>query len=113
VRRGGPLKRTPLTRIGRKKKSKAGARAALRERVWQRDCQCQFHRYCYNSGISFTPLFRCVDSLDVHEIVPRSVWPDGDLDDSNGVLLCRHHHEWLDSNRELAEQIGLYRRTKP
>jgi 5-methylcytosine-specific restriction endonuclease McrA len=109
------LARTPLARIGRKKRSKASARAEVIKRVRRRDRICQFW-FCVADALAVWPhglLLPCLDVLDVHEIVPRSVWPDGDLEVDNCVLLCRRHHEWIDSHREIAEMIGLYRRTKP
>jgi hypothetical protein len=116
-----PLKRTPLARIGRKKRSKITARSVVVERVHQRDNErCQFpeylSRHCHLlTDAQFHECCRnpCLGQLDCHEIVPRSVWPDGDLEESNVVLLCRSDHTWIDSHRDIAEIIGLYSRTKP
>jgi hypothetical protein len=108
MKRSAPIKRTPLARVGRKAKKDAPRRAEVIKRVHKRDRYCRFYHYV--SGIGSD---HCTGPLDVHEIVPRSVWPDGDLDDTNCVLLCRHHHQWIDSHRDLAELFGLYSRVKP
>jgi uncharacterized iron-regulated membrane protein len=116
MKRGAPLKRTPLARVGRKKKGKALARSQTVARVRNRDRTCRFWYYVppAPAKLHFTiNTERCSGHLDVHEITPRSVWPDGDLNDENCVLLCRYHHDWLDHHRDTAELIGLYRRTKP
>jgi hypothetical protein len=108
------LTRSPLARIGRKKAGKAGRRATVVEHIRNRDVSCQFWNFvCANWMELEIVAPPCSGHLDVHEIVPRSVWPDGDLDENNCVLLCRVHHSWLDGDRYLAEQIGLYRRFKP
>jgi hypothetical protein len=106
------LRRTPLAQVGRKTKSKASRRAACRRTVLRRDVSCRFVQYMgvIPGSDWWSP---CSGHEDVHEICARSVWPDGDLEPDNCVLLCRHHHHWLDSHRDLAVRAGLYRRSKP
>lgn len=50
----------------------------------------------------------CGGRLDVHEIIPRSAWPDGELVESNCLLVCRRHHDWIDDNPEPAHLLGLH-----
>lgn len=45
--------------------------------------------------------------IDPHHIAKRSQRPDLKYDVSNGICLCRTHHEWTDEEPELARQIGL------
>jgi hypothetical protein len=109
------LTRTPLARVGRRKKKKAPARRDVVANVNARDVSCRFW-FTAKSYIGphdhtlhlLAP--ECGGHADVHEIIPRSIWPDGDLDMENCILLCRQHHIWIDSNRDLAEEIGLYSR---
>ena len=110
------LKRTPLARIGRKAKSKAYTRAKVCKIVRARDVHCVWH--WHYATVSPQPAVTleeatCGGRLDVHEICPRTVWPDGDLDPTNCALLCRRHHHWLDAHRDIAVRMGLYRRSKP
>ena len=51
---------------------------------------------------------QCGGELDVHEIIPRSAWPDGWLVVDNCVCLCRRHHEWVDANPDDAHEVGLH-----
>lgn len=54
---------------------------------------------------------RCWGPLDAHEIIPRSVWRDGDLDVDNVAMLCRAHHDWVGDNPNAAELLGLHGRS--
>lgn len=107
------LKRTPLARIGKRLNSKKAERADIRFIVIRRDKTCRFECYYsaahYNGLTTFdAPYFKCWSILDVHEIIPRSTWPDGELVESNCVLICRRHHIWIDQHPELAHEIGLH-----
>lgn len=54
---------------------------------------------------------RCGGHLDVHEVIPRSVWRKGYLVIENCVLVCRSHHEWIEDNAEKdgpAHTLGLH-----
>ena len=126
LRRGtSTLTRTPLARIGRKKRNKAAARSYCRDIVQLRDKnECQFKYFVMQAIIDrhvtsaeladeATGVTPCWGPLDVHELVARSVWPDGDLEPENCVLLCRAHHSWLDDNRLVAEALRLYQRVRP
>lgn len=105
------MKRSPLRSIGRKRRSKQTQRAAVVERVLNRDghhCQAIVH---YLNGTTTIPSFiviECNGPLDVHEIIPRSVWPDGELIEDNCVTVCRNHHQWIDSHPSHAHLIGLH-----
>lgn len=107
------IKRTPLARIGRRLNSKKAERADVVANVRHRDKVCQFHVYLQQAPLKWQLIINldldCWHSiLDVHEIIPRSAWPDGELVESNCVLICRRHHIWIDQHPELAHEIGLH-----
>jgi hypothetical protein len=117
VKRGGPLKRTPLARIGRRAKAKASLRATTVNLVRRRDVRCQFVYWVMQAKLDrridqLEEPLSCSPILDVHELMARSKMRDAELDPDNCVLLCRAHHEWLDRHRDQAQAIGLYRREK-
>lgn len=116
------LKRTPLARVGWRKRNEQLERSHVIRTVHARDVRCQFLFWALQAKMD-DKIGKLEDPIpcwnpegsggDVHEIIARSVWPKGYLDPDNCVLLCRAHHEWLDAHRAQAEAIGLYGRTKP
>jgi len=50
----------------------------------------------------------CGGMLDVHEVIPRSVWPGGELVEANCVTVCRRHHDWIGDHPALAREVGLH-----
>lgn len=104
------IKRTPLARIGRRLNSKKAERADVVANVRARDKTCRFDAFvdqATREPWNF-PDIKCWSILDVHEIIPRSAWPDGELVEENCVLICRRHHIWIDQHPELAHEIGLH-----
>lgn len=51
---------------------------------------------------------RCGGRLDPHEVIPRSVWPDGELVLENVIMICRRHHDWVGDHPEAAHAAGLH-----
>lgn len=106
-----PLKRTPLKRSERPTRLAARSKKAIAkqpERVrvvaaaWERDggrCRAEL----------VVPFLRCGGVLDVHELVPRSTYPGGELDLDNVICICRIHHEWVGDNPRAAHAVGLHR----
>ncbi len=47
------------------------------------------------------------ERIDPHHIAPRSRRPDLKYELSNGIALCRTHHDWVGNNPIEAEKIGL------
>lgn len=45
--------------------------------------------------------------IDVHHKAKRSQRPDLKLTVSNGICLCREHHDWTDRNHDEAAAMGL------
>lgn len=45
--------------------------------------------------------------IDAHHIAERSLRPDLKYSVRNGLALCRTHHDWLPSHRQLAIAMGL------
>lgn len=109
------LKRTPLARVGKRGNSKKAERANVVAIVRARDKICQLPErladHCEDmtdSDFNAVMHVMCHGPLDVHEIIPRSAWPDGELVESNCQLICRRHHEWVDAHPAIAHQIGLH-----
>lgn len=109
---GTVVKRSPLRSISKRRRGELPARRALVARVIHRDrSQCQFARYWLHAGRlgdPFADARPCRYPLDVHEIIPRSAWAGGWLDDTNCVVLCRAHHEWVGDHPDHAHAIGLH-----
>ena len=104
------MRRSPLARVGRRAKSKRAVRAQVVARVLARDgYRCQAYKRIVAVLGRFAGPVTCAGPLDVHEIVPRSVWPDGELVDDNCVSVCRRHHEWIDEHPALAREVGLHK----
>ena len=95
---------------------RAGEQPARREVVRQaleRDgYRCQFWEHCDRAGVwtPFGPVppLPCSATLDVHEVIPRSVWAKGHLELSNTVTLCRAHHDWVGDHPAAAHKLGLH-----
>jgi hypothetical protein len=104
------MKRSPLRSIGKRRKSKAVRRAEVVVAVRNRDISCRIATSAYMSAEPGPPPYpwTCGGPLDVHEIIPRSVWPDGDLVESNCVLICRVHHDWIGDHPAEAHRLGLH-----
>jgi predicted restriction endonuclease len=45
--------------------------------------------------------------IDVHHVAKRSQRPDLRFEVSNGICLCREHHDWTDHNHGKAVSMGL------
>jgi hypothetical protein len=108
IRRGKPLKRSgELRRTGnlppmsKKRRDALPNRAAFRESVLNRDSfRCQ--------AATLVPDVACSGQLDVHEIIPRSAWPDGWLVADNCLTVCRAHHTWIGFHPRKAADLGLH-----
>lgn len=104
------MRRSPIAKVGRRSRAKRASRAHVVERVKARDgYECQAFLRVLPIMDRFVGPVTCAGPLDVHEIVPRSVWPDGELVDENCVTVCRRHHEFIDANPKLAREIGLHK----
>lgn len=96
-------RRQPLRAMSRKRMAERAARAEVVRIVRERDRTCQ--------AAALVPEVQCSWPLDVHEIVPRSVWRHGYLEADNCVLICRAHHDWIGANPAAAERLALHRRS--
>ena len=97
---GGVVKRTvPLRAFSKRRASQRAERSRVVAAVHERDAEtCQAHRVDH----------RCAGPLDVHEVIPRSVWALGYLDVDNCVLVCRVAHQWIDGHPDDARLLGLH-----
>ena len=93
-----------LSPMSRRFRAKQTERTLVIAIVRKRDQVCQFsNRMTALAGLDIEVL-----PLDVHEIIPRSAWPDGELVESNCILVCRRHHHCIDDHPDLAHQMGLH-----
>lgn len=101
------MKRSRLRPVSRKKRDTFAARTKVIIRVHERDITCRFEHHCTMLGYSALDTV-CSGPLDVHEIIPRSVYPGAELDVDNCVLLCRRHHEFVGDHPDIAHILGLH-----
>ena len=109
----GQLHRAPIRQVSKKRQTQIPRRQAVCAEVRDRDVTCRFwhhvHDLLFTTGqhVDGYP-DECGGPLDVHEIIPRSVWPAGWLEPSNATLLCRQHHAWVTDNPSAAHLLGLH-----
>ena len=100
--------------MSKKRRSQLSARAEVVRLVHERDQSCVFWSVVWDSsgwieGDLVGAAARCIGPLDVHEIIPRSAWPGGELVVDNCVTLCGlSHHPWVTNNPDKAHRIGLH-----
>ena len=95
------LKRSAIKRSLRptfkKKKRESPAETKFKRAVRIRDdYRCQFPGCDVQSK-----------RIDVHHIAKRSQRPDLKFEVSNGICLCREHHDWTDHNHDKAVSMNL------
>lgn len=96
-----PMKRSQMT-ITKKPARRVKGKNAHKEEQWKKAVrardgyQCQF-RGCWTRD----------RSIDAHHIAMRSRRPDLKFVHSNGISLCRTHHDWVHRNPIDAERLGL------
>jgi len=103
------LKRTELVRRNGRSSLKAGGRMkrtrhGLEESRWSREVRERDDYTCQFPGCG-----KQSKSIDTHHIAMRSLRPDLKRDTSNGICLCRPHHNWVSKveNRDAAVAMGL------
>jgi hypothetical protein len=87
----------PMTRKPMKKKREPPA--LIR---WRRECRIRDNYTCQFPGCG-----RESKRIDVHHIAKRSQRRDLKFTISNGVCLCRDHHDWTDKHHDEAVRMGL------
>jgi hypothetical protein len=102
LKRSGGLRRTgQLPPMSKKRRQALPDRDACREAVLTRDSyRCR--------AACVVPDVACGGQLDVHEIIPRSAWPDGWLVAENCLTVCRAHHTWIGFHPTKAAELGLH-----
>lgn len=96
-----PKRRKRLPAISRHRSAERGLRAAVVAVVRQRD-----NDRC--AGIGLIEDHVCAGPLDVHEVIPRSVWRAGYLEPANCVVVCRSAHDWIGGHPVTAAKLGLH-----
>jgi hypothetical protein len=99
VRRSRLRRRTPLRRRSQKRSDFDRQRRRVVAFVHLRDRSCR--------AAALVPSVPCSGRLDVHEIIPRSAWGNGALEESNAILLCSAHHRWTHLHPTEAHCAGL------
>lgn len=90
--------RSTLTLPKRMKRTRHG----LQESRWSREVRERDSYTCQYPGCG-----KQGKSLDTHHIALRSLRPDLRFVVSNGLTLCRQHHNWVHANRDEAVALGL------
>lgn len=98
------MKRKPMTRSRRpmNKVGRRGKRDSPKLIKWRREVRERDNYTCQYPGCS-----KRSKRIDVHHIAKRTERPDLKFTVSNGVCLCRLHHDWTDTHLREAIAIGL------
>lgn len=99
-----PERRTRIAPESKKRKSEKPRRATVRATVIARDRGCRAAGLL--PGRCRSP-FPDRPELEVHEVIPRSLWGPGYLVVSNCVALCQFHHDLVTEDDALARSVGL------
>ena len=104
MKRGKPLKRTPLNKRSNKTKEIYKERIPLvkkllQERPWCEACP----KFALHDNLA---VYIRRPSQDIHEIVRRSQG-GSILDESNLLAVCRPCHQRIGNNPQLAFELGL------
>lgn len=104
-----------LPSMSAKRRAALPDRAAVKQAAHERDAWlCQFWPYYDRADDSsaLPPMpalpLACGGVLECHEIIPRSVWPDGWLVLDNTASLCSRHHAWVTDHPAAARAFGLH-----
>lgn len=124
MKRGGPLRRTPISRTAWRPKPRRPlpARSAKREAIADERRQfvadalhrrpwCEAHELLYDLALVAGPVRAA--SVDVHELLRRSqggrIVPSQGLTDDDWLALCRACHTWITEHPREAVALGLAR----
>lgn len=104
IKRGGKLKRSSLKRSPRpmNKIGRRGKRDSPKLVKWRREVRQRDNYTCQYPGCG-----KHSKRIDVHHIAKKSERPDLKFEASNGVCLCREHHDWTDTDLQKAIALGL------
>jgi hypothetical protein len=95
------VSRWGLRQQSAKRRQEVAERRAVLAIVWARDGgRC--------TAKEAVPAVRCWGPLDGHEVIPRSAWRKGWLEQDNVRLVCRGHHDWIDDHPDEAHAVGLH-----
>lgn len=109
MKRGGPLRRkTPLKQGGELKRTPLAPRSEKTKRIYREE-RIPFVKEIL-SARPLCEICRKRDSVDVHEKLTRGrsggVKSHEWLDPENVMAVCRTCHDWIDANKEEAEELG-------
>ena len=105
LRRGtSVLRRTRLRRASDKTIARADA-----DREWRTAILERHGGWCFLRGVDPGTFDHCGGPVDAHHIAAKGRWPELRHVLSNGVALCRMHHEWVHNHPREARALGLLR----
>lgn len=104
MKRGKPLKRTPLAKRSKKTQEKYKERVPLVQRLLKERPWCQACPVFAKFDCVVTYIRR--PSEDIHEIIRRSQG-GSILDESNLLAVCRQCHQRIGNHPQLAFDLGL------
>lgn len=104
LKRGGKLKRSAMKRSRRlmNKLGRRGKRESPRLIRWRREVRERDNYTCQYPGCG-----KHSKRIDVHHVAKRTERPDLKFTVSNGICLCRQHHDWTDTHLQEAIALGL------
>lgn len=104
LKRSGKLKRSEMKRSQRRMNTigRRGKRDSPKLVKWRREVRERDDYTCQYPGCG-----KHSRRIDVHHIAKRTERPDLKFTVSNGVCLCRLHHDWTDTHLAEAIAIGL------
>ena len=91
------MKRSPMRRVGKRGRERRAAweKAEAAHLAVEPSCQRPTEEPCRGP-------------LDVHHVIPRGL--GGGKDHGAYATLCRGHHDWVETHREQARELGLLNR---
>lgn len=109
----GNKPRKPLAPFSAKRLREHGRRAEVVQIVRERDQWCRLNpRSVHYPRVQVDALQAdlpyCAGQLDVHEVLTRARGGNY-LDPDECVLVCRHHHDWIDTHQMEAHALGMLR----
>jgi len=102
-----------MRQVSKKRAKLLPTRAKVCAAVRQRDSnRCQAVDRLYGATLPVAAVAAlpkaCGGPLDCHEIIPKSAWAGGWLVESNVILVCRSHHDFIGNWPEAAALAGLH-----
>ena len=99
-RTGPPERRTPLAKVGRRRKAERPLEDVWRAAVLLAGC-------CEAAGLAPGVCRVGANGLEAHHVLPRRKFPEWKWETVNGIAVCGAHHRWLHDHPLEASRLGL------